>query len=152
MEEISSFVPVNKLSPTPLLFPSMPFILIISGAMLLILTTLRISNMRKIDAQLVSAIRSENNRFHKGNRCVDVSKTDDGQTVIDVKFHGHRIASITDKTMMLDNCGYWTNTTKQILNVLLGEFCGSCLYQRNFDWFIGDGTEYTGGQMLVPMI
>ncbi len=145
-------MPVNKLSPTPLLFPLMPFILIISGAMLLILTTIGFSNMRKIDAQLVSAIRSENGNFYKGNRCVDVSKTDDGQTVIDVKFHGHRIASLTNQTMMLDNCGYWTNTTKQILNVLLGEFCGSCLYQRNFDWFIGDGTEYTGGQMLVPMI
>ena len=103
--------------------------------------------MRKVDAQLVRAIRHQDG-FSKGNR--NVVQNQNGTT--DIFFHGHRIACIFDDSMMIDNCGYWTVTTKQILNVLLGEFCNSSIYQKNFDWFLGNGDEYTGGQMLIPTV
>ena len=100
--------------------------------------------MRKIDAQLLSAIQYGTS-FAKGNR--SVTHTDEG---VEVRFHGHHIATIASgrSNVSINNCGYWTNTTKQILNEILHEFIGYGLYQKNFDWFVstaqGD-VEYTGG-------
>tara|TARA_B100001996_G_scaffold333238_1_gene282762 strand:- start:2524 stop:2841 length:318 start_codon:yes stop_codon:yes gene_type:complete len=100
--------------------------------------------MRKIDQQLLSAI-DERRSFAKGNRSTTV--LDNGN--VEVRFHGHHIATVTGRAYIaINNCGYWTNTTKQILNELLRDIVGYSLYQKNFDWFVstaqGD-VEYTGG-------
>ena len=105
--------------------------------------------MRKVDAELVKAIRHQTD-FSKGNR--QVIQNENGTT--DVFFHGHRIAAFINEDLMIDNCGYWTNTTKQILNVLLGEFCNSTLHQSNFDWFVTSPSgeqEYLGGAYTVSL-
>ena len=99
--------------------------------------------MRKIDAQLLSAIQYGTS-FAKGNR--SVTHTDDG---VEVRFHGHHIATIAAgrSNVSINNCGYWTNTTKQILNEILRDVLGYGLFQRQFDWFVstpqGD-VEYLG--------
>lgn len=101
--------------------------------------------MRKVDQQLLNAIDARQDGFAKGNRSTRV--LDNGN--VEVRFHGHHIATVTGRALVaINNCGYWTNTTKQILNEILREFVGYGLYQRNFDWFVstaqGD-VEYLGG-------
>ena len=101
--------------------------------------------MRKVDQQLLNAIDARQDGFAKGNRSTRV--LDNGN--VEVRFHGHHIATVTGRALVaINNCGYWTNTTKQILNEILHEFIGYGLYQRNFDWFVstaqGD-VEYLGG-------
>ena len=109
--------------------------------------------MRKIDQQLINAIKSNDYTFAKGNRLVD--RDHYGQMVI--RFHGHTIAGFTPSGLWIDNCGYWTNTTKQILNEILLEFCDSWLFQHKFDWFVegrhnNQKREYTGGKMFVDLV
>ncbi len=101
--------------------------------------------MRKVDQQLLNAIDARQDGFAKGNRSTRV--LDNGN--VEVRFHGHHIATVTGRALVaINNCGYWTNTTKQILNEILREFVGYGLYQKNFDWFVstaqGD-VEYLGG-------
>lgn len=101
--------------------------------------------MRKVDQQLLNAIDARQDGFAKGNRSTRV--LDNGN--VEVRFHGHHIATVTGRALVaINNCGYWTNTTKQILNEILHEFVGYGLYQKNFDWFVstaqGD-VEYLGG-------
>ena len=99
--------------------------------------------MRKVDAQLLSAIQYGTS-FAKGNR--SVTHTDEG---VEVRFHGHHIATICKGrvSVEINNCGYWTVTTKQILNEILRDVLGYGLFQRQFDWFVstpqGD-VEYLG--------
>jgi len=103
--------------------------------------------MRKVDSQMITAIRNHL-PFSKGNR--QVIQHDNGST--SVYFHGHLIAGFGEASLFIDNCGYWTATTKQILNELLREFCDATLYQHKFDWFVQERSqerEYTGGQLLV---
>lgn len=98
--------------------------------------------MRKVDQEMITAIRNFR-PFSKGNRCV--TWHDNGSASI--TFHGHLIGAISNNSISINNCGYWTATTKQILNVLLFEFCGYNVFQRKFDWFIStpEGeVEYTG--------
>ena len=101
--------------------------------------------MRKIDQQLLPAIQ-HGTSFAKGNRSVSINEFDGS---VEVRFHGHHICSIKGRSnVFINNCGYWTVTTKQILNEILRDVLGYGLFQRNFDWFVstaqGD-VEYTGG-------
>ena len=101
--------------------------------------------MRKVDQQLLNAIDARKDGFAKGNRSTRV--LDNGN--VEVRFHGHHIATVTGRAYVaINNSGYWTVTTKQILNEILHEFIGYGLYQKNFDWFVstaqGD-VEYLGG-------
>ena len=114
--------------------------------------------MRKIDQELINAIKGNDYTFGKGNRLVDRDQY--GQMII--RFHGHPIAGFTASSgLWIDNCGYWTNTTKQILNELLSEFCNAFLYQEKGDWFVtkryidpqeGDTEEYIGEKMYVELV
>ena len=94
--------------------------------------------MRMIDAQLLSEIKYGTS-FAKGH-------TDDG---VEVRFHGHHIATIASgrSNVSINNCGYWTVTTKQILNKILRDVLGYGLFQRQFDWFVSTPqgeVEYRG--------
>ncbi len=103
--------------------------------------------MRKVDSQMITAIRSHL-PFSKGNR--QVIQHDNGST--SVYFHGHLIAGFGEASLFIDNCGYWTSTTKQILNELLSEICDATLYPPKFERFVRERSqerEYTGGQLLV---
>tara|TARA_B100000287_G_scaffold433619_1_gene495772 strand:+ start:8084 stop:8395 length:312 start_codon:yes stop_codon:yes gene_type:complete len=102
--------------------------------------------MRKVDSEMLTAIRHGNN-FSKGNRNVSFN---DG--VVEVRFHGHLICKIEGHRVSINNCGYWTNTTKQILNEILVDWLGYNLFQRKFDWFVSTPTgevEYTGDWLAL---
>ena len=108
--------------------------------------------MRKIDQELINAIKGKDTNFSKGNRLLEINEGGNLQ----VKFQGHTIAVFAGQCLMINNCGYWTNTTKQILNEILLEFCDSWIFQHKFDWFVesrqtNKRREYTGGCMLVDL-
>ena len=108
--------------------------------------------MRKIDQEMINALKSGDDSFSKGNRLIE--RNEGGN--IQVKFHGHTIAVFAGECLLINNCGYWTNTTKQILNEILLEFCDCWLFQKKFDWFVehrysNKRREYTGGAMLVDL-
>lgn len=111
--------------------------------------------MRKVDLEMIRAIR-EFRPFSKGNRLVKfVYNEETNETIPEVYFHGHRIACFVSQTMQINNCGYYTATTKSILSTLLWEFCRAHLYQKNFDWFVSQEDsirEYIGGDMLVSIV
>ena len=55
-----------------------------------------------------------------------------------VYLHGNHIATVGD-TLDICDAGWQTVTTKSRLNALLDEFADGCyVFQRNFDWFLGD--------------
>ena len=108
--------------------------------------------MRKIDKELINAIKGNDTNFSKGNRLLEINEGGN----IQVKFNGHTIAVFAGECLLINNCGYWTNTTKQILNEILLEFCDCWLFQHKFDWFVesrqtNKRREYTGGAMLVDL-
>ena len=88
--------------------------------------------MRKVDSEMLASI-AYGKSFAKGNR--SVTHTDTG---VEVRFHGHHIATIAPGRcrVEINNCGYWTVTTKQILNEILRDVLGYGLFQRKFDWFV----------------
>ena len=88
--------------------------------------------MRKIEQQMNEAILNRQD-FRKDNTEVI--------TISDCSFvylHGNHIATV-GKTLDICDAGWQTVTTKSRLNALLNEFAEGCyLFQKNFDWFLGD--------------
>ena len=97
--------------------------------------------MRKIEQQMNKAILNRQD-FKKDNTEVI--------TISDCSFvylHGNHIATVGD-TLDICDAGWQTVTTKSRLNALLNEFAEGCyLFQRNFDWFLGDAD---GNKMPFP--
>ena len=88
--------------------------------------------MRKVEQQMNEAILNRKD-FRKDNTEVI--------TISDCSFvylHGNHIATVGD-TLDICDAGWQTVTTKSRLNALLNEFAEGCyLFQKNFDWFLGD--------------
>ena len=88
--------------------------------------------MRKIEQQMNEAILNRQD-FRKDNTEVI--------TISDCSFvylHGNHIATVGD-TLDICDAGWQTVTTKSRLNALLNEFAEGCyLFQKNFDWCLGD--------------
>ena len=88
--------------------------------------------MRKIEQQMNKAILNRQD-FKKDNTEVI--------TISDCSFvylHGNHIATVGE-TLDICDAGWQTVTTKSRLNALLNEFAEGCyLFQKNFDWFLGD--------------
>ena len=97
--------------------------------------------MRKIEQQMNEAILNRKD-FRKDNTEVI--------TISDCSFvylHGNHIATV-GKTLDICDAGWQTVTTKSRLNALLNEFAEGCyLFQKNFDWFLGDAD---GNKMPFP--
>lgn len=91
-----------------------------------------LSVMRKIEAQMVQAIK-ESKDFKLANTEV-ISCTN----VSDVYLHGHLIARIGETWIELFDGGYQTVTTKSRLNAILSAFGlqGERVFARNFQWFV----------------
>ena len=87
--------------------------------------------MRKIEEKMIQAIINGKN-FRQGNTEVKVFDKH-----IDVLLHGNLIAQIdtTKKpyVMKVDNCGWYSVTTKSRLNAL-----GCRIVQRNWHWYNKD--------------
>ena len=93
--------------------------------------------MRKVEQQMNEAILNRKD-FFKGNTSVENYITETGAREAVVKLHGNHIATIGD-TLQISDAGWQTVTTKSRLNALLNEFAEGCyLFQKNFDWFLGD--------------
>ena len=93
--------------------------------------------MRKVEQQMNEAILNRKD-FFKGNTSVENYITETGVREAIVKLHGNHIATVGDRLQICD-AGWQTVTTKSRLNALLNEFAEGCyLFQKNFDWFLGD--------------
>ena len=93
--------------------------------------------MRKVEQQMNEAILNRKD-FFKGNTSVENYITETGAREAIVKLHGNHIATVGD-TLQICDAGWQTVTTKSRLNALLNEFAEGCyVFQRNFDWFLGD--------------
>ena len=122
--------------------------------------------MRKIEAQMVMAVRSAINGEERGWRCgntsVDVEHegihgTAGYERSVVVRLHGNEIARFDSalagarecRGLRITDAGWQTVTTKSRLNALLQCFAeGSCLYQKKGQWFAPDGTEWWGTYWL----
>lgn len=118
--------------------------------------------MRKIEQDMISAVQAcldgSERTWRSGN--TEVSTHHHGvagepgyeRTVV-VRLHDNVIAEFDSalngardcRGLKLRDAGWQTNTTKSRLNALLGAFRdGSAIYQKQFQWYCPDGTEWAG--------
>ena len=94
--------------------------------------------MRKIESQMIAAIKSETD-WKSGNTKVINFYNDQKECVVTSVFlHDNLIAEITDTDMTIFDGGWQSNTTKSRLNALCDEFCiaGEGVFQKNYKWFV----------------
>ena len=98
--------------------------------------------MRKIESQMIAAIKADKN-WSSGNTQV---VTNDG--VSTVYLHGNKIAMIDDTSMTIFDGGWQSNTTKSRLNALCSEFCiaGEGVFQKDFLWYVRKFVGAINGQ------
>ena len=112
--------------------------------------------MRKIEQQMVAAI-NKRKRFSSGN--TQVEETENG---VIVKLHGNKICEVGRDTIVINDGGWESNTTKSRLNVILRDVIGGGwgIYQKNFQWYLAKNGEVdaiwesgatfdTGGNLLA---
>ena len=77
--------------------------------------------------------------------------TEGGETF--VKYHRTKVVLFTKDTIILDNGGYQTVTTKTRMNQTSNQFdLGFRVYQKNFDWFVehnGKTHEFTENSIFL---
>lgn len=107
--------------------------------------------MRTIERKMLSAIMERKN-FSLANTRVECiyfpHPVDKDDRIIDrcnVYLHDNLIATVTPEAVTVNNCGWRTNTTKSRLHVILREFCGACVSQTNFEWFLTTDND------VIPM-
>ena len=89
------------------------------------------SNMRKIESQMNSAIRSNTN-FSKANTQVTWE-----DRIANVYLHGNLIARVGDTFVQIFDGGWQSNTTKSRLNALLDEVSYGCrVFQKDWTWYL----------------
>ena len=94
--------------------------------------------MRKIESQMIKAIKSETDWKSGNTKVVNFFNDGDKCVVSSVFLHGNKIAEITDTDMTIFDGGWQSNTTKSRLNALCDEFCiaGEGVFQSDFVWYI----------------
>ena len=94
--------------------------------------------MRKIESQMIAAIKSETDWKSGNTKVVNFFNDGDKCVVSSVFLHGNKIAEITDHDMMIFDGGYQSVTTKSRLNALCDEFCiaGEGVFQKDFAWYV----------------
>ena len=97
--------------------------------------------MRKIETEMQNALRNRVN-WSKANTSVSV----DNEGNQFVTLHGNLIAQISNfGDIKLSSCGWQTVTTKSRLNAILDTFLhGLGVFQKDFEWFIGDDKFFDG--------
>ena len=97
--------------------------------------------MRKIETEMQNALRNRVN-WSKANTSVSV----DNEGNQFVTLHGNLIAQISNfGDIKLSSCGWETVTTKSRLNAILDTFLhGLHVFQKDFQWFIGDDKFFDG--------
>ena len=94
--------------------------------------------MRKIEKQMIAAIKSETDWKCGNTKVVNFFNDGDKCVVSSVFLHDNLIAEITDTDMMIFDGGYQSVTTKSRLNALCDEFCiaGEGVFQKDFAWYV----------------
>ena len=101
------------------------------------LNPLKSSLMRKIESQMLTAIRNNDN-WQSANTSVHYNEEND---VSIVRLHGNKIAEVGDDFVQIFDGGWQTTTTKSRLNVIINEFCNGLtdgVFQKDFQWYIRD--------------
>ena len=94
--------------------------------------------MRKIESQMIAAIKSETDWKSGNTKVVNFFNDSDKCVVSSVFLYGKKIAEITDTDMIIFDGGVQSNTTKSRLNALCNEFCitGEGVFQKDFAWYV----------------
>ncbi len=104
--------------------------------------------MRKIEKQMIAAIKSETDWKCGNTKVVNFFNDGDKCVVTSVFLHDNLIAEITDTDMMIFDGGYQSTTTKSRLNALCSEFCitGEGVFQKDFAWYVRKFVGAINGQ------
>ena len=104
--------------------------------------------MRKIEKQMIAAIKSETDWKCGNTKVVNFFNDGDKCVVTSVFLHDNLIAEITDTDMMIFYGGYQSVTTKSRLNALCTEFCitGEGVFQKDFAWYVRKFVGAINGQ------
>lgn len=102
--------------------------------------------MRKITKESVKAFFNNYN-YNKDNTSVYQSKTGSA-----FYLHGNLIAFKYNKERILsiNNCGWFSNTTKERLNGILNYIGNAGIYQKNFEWFL-NGEKWNGQRTEIKL-
>ena len=106
--------------------------------------------MRKIESQMIEAIKSETDWKSGNTKVVNFFNDGDKCVVSSVFLHGNKIAEVTDTDMTIFDGGWQTNTTKSRLNALCDEFCilGEGVFQKDFTWYVRKFVGSINGQSI----
>lgn len=88
--------------------------------------------------------------FRKDNTEVWVGYEFTTQRVSRLLLHDNEIATKENGVIKIDNCGWFSTTTKERLNGLLKTLGRIGIQQKNFKWYL-DGKEWNGREVtLLP--
>jgi hypothetical protein len=98
--------------------------------------------MKKITQNSVNAFLSDE-KFTSSNTCIIVNKS---IGVVKLQLFGNVIATkkIGEKSFIIRNCGFFTNTTKERLNALPNVR----INQKNYSWFL-NGELWDGNEKII---
>ena len=104
--------------------------------------------MRKIEQQMIDAIKSETDWKSGNTKVVNFFNDGDKCVVTSVFLHDNLIAEVTDTDMTIFDGGWQTTTTKSRLNALCDEFCvtGEGVFQKDFTWYVRKFVGAINGQ------
>ena len=110
--------------------------------------------MRKIEQQMIDAIKSRKNWSNSNTHTVYTEKANR----VEVYLHGNHIATVANDGLTLYSGGGWfTPTTKSRLNALINEFCNprtTRVFQKIYNWFVrafGNVTPFVDG-ISIPIL
>ena len=101
--------------------------------------------MRQITKESVKAFYNAE-RYFKNNTRVEVLPN-----VTIFYLHDNEIAyryNDPQRTLSVQNCGWFSNTTKERLNGILNYIGNSGIYQKNFIWYL-NGEKWNGNRTEI---
>ena len=101
--------------------------------------------MRKI-TELASSAFKHYEPFKLGNTQVVVNPLGG----VSIKLHGNTIATLCGSVLVMRDCGYRTNTTKERLNGICKELgVGKCFTQKKGAWYFG--SDVFNGEITINL-
>jgi hypothetical protein len=103
--------------------------------------------MRLIERQMIAAILDCKDWSKDNTRVVVTYFAHAAHPIerINVYLHDNNIATIEHDQITINNCGWFSPTTKSRLNAILHEFSSAGIYQKDHKWFLE--TPYSLTQM-----
>jgi len=102
------------------------------------------TQMRKIEKQMIEAIKSETDWKSDNTKVINFYNDDKECVVTSVFLHDNLIAEVGDTFLTIFDGGWESNTTKSRLNVLINEFCNALtdgIFQKQHVWYVRDNNE-----------